>query len=80
MFSATFSISLARQKGSVSAGGTRLHKRSAEGGETEPEGVALALEREVRRETVSENREALGWRGKGYNIHKKRGAMPCPRR
>lgn len=28
---------------------TRRHKRSAERGETEPEGVALALEREVRR-------------------------------
>jgi hypothetical protein len=30
---------------------TRLHKRSAEGGETEPEGTALALKREVRRYT-----------------------------
>jgi hypothetical protein len=28
---------------------TRLQKRSAEGGETEPEGAALALKREVRR-------------------------------
>jgi hypothetical protein len=28
---------------------TRLYKRSAEGGDTEPEGKALALEREVRR-------------------------------
>jgi len=28
---------------------TRLHKRSAEGRETEPEGAALVLEREVRR-------------------------------
>ena len=38
---------------------TRLRKRSADDGDTEPEGEALAMEREVRRYNRPENREAL---------------------
>jgi hypothetical protein len=48
-FSTVRRAATAKRKGEGSEGITRLHKRSAEGGETEPEGAALALEREVRR-------------------------------
>ena len=41
-------------------GVSRLRERRAEGGETEPEGVAIALEREVRRYTPPHNHEGPG--------------------